>query len=271
MRKLIACGVVLVAALALTVPGAFGGAEQTPGAHRQVHHHRRDVPAHRPRGGVRADPARHEGVLRLRQRPRTGPTGSAASCGRQIVCKYYNDDYNPAEHGQLTRRLVEQDKVFATVGQLGTEMNLAVRRVPEPAEGAADARLDRRVLLGQPGQGVPVDDRLAARLHRRGPAVRAAHQGEPRRQEDRRSCTRTTTTARTTSTGSATRSASSTPTRTSSPEEAYEVEATSLDVADAPDQGERRPDPRAPEPADVRRSGRSRRRRRSASTRTRST
>ena len=38
---------------------------------------------------------------------------------------------------QLTRRLVEQDKVFATVGQLGTEPNLAVhdylnqRKVPQ--------------------------------------------------------------------------------------------------------------------------------------------
>ena len=31
MRKLIVCGVGLVAALALTVPGAFGGAAQTPG------------------------------------------------------------------------------------------------------------------------------------------------------------------------------------------------------------------------------------------------
>ena len=31
MRKLIVCGVGLVAALALTVPGAFGGATQTPG------------------------------------------------------------------------------------------------------------------------------------------------------------------------------------------------------------------------------------------------
>src|SRR3989337_2986591 len=31
VRKLIACGVALIAALALTVPGALGGAEQTPG------------------------------------------------------------------------------------------------------------------------------------------------------------------------------------------------------------------------------------------------
>jgi branched-chain amino acid transport system substrate-binding protein len=47
--------------------------------------------------------------------------------GRQIVWKYYDDGYNPANTVQLTRRLVEQDKVFALVGGLGTEPQLAVR------------------------------------------------------------------------------------------------------------------------------------------------
>ena len=36
MRKLIVCGVGLVAALALTVPGAFGGATQTPGVTKRT-------------------------------------------------------------------------------------------------------------------------------------------------------------------------------------------------------------------------------------------
>ena len=56
------------------------------------------------------DPARRRGVF-----------------GRQIIWKYYDDGYNPANTAQLTRRLVEQDKVFATVGQLGTEPVLATR------------------------------------------------------------------------------------------------------------------------------------------------
>jgi branched-chain amino acid transport system substrate-binding protein len=47
--------------------------------------------------------------------------------GRQIVWKYYDDAYNPANTVQLTRRLVEQDQVFALVGGLGTEPQLAVR------------------------------------------------------------------------------------------------------------------------------------------------
>jgi branched-chain amino acid transport system substrate-binding protein len=46
--------------------------------------------------------------------------------GRQIVWKYVDDGYNPANTVQLTRQLVEQDKVFATVGGLGTEPQQAV-------------------------------------------------------------------------------------------------------------------------------------------------
>ena len=58
---------------------------------------------------------------------RKGPDKKRGVMGRQIVFKYYDDGYNPANTAQLTRRLVEQDKVFATVGALGTEPQLAVR------------------------------------------------------------------------------------------------------------------------------------------------
>jgi ABC-type branched-subunit amino acid transport system substrate-binding protein len=58
---------------------------------------------------------------------RRGPDGKRGVYGRQIVFKYYDDGYNPANSVQLTRRLVEQDKVFAVVGSLGTEVNLAIR------------------------------------------------------------------------------------------------------------------------------------------------
>ena len=58
---------------------------------------------------------------------RKGPDGRRGVYGRQIVFKYYDDGYNPANSVQLTRRLVEQDKVFAVVGSLGTEVNLAIR------------------------------------------------------------------------------------------------------------------------------------------------
>jgi branched-chain amino acid transport system substrate-binding protein len=47
--------------------------------------------------------------------------------GRTITYKYVDDAYNPAQSVQVTRQLVEQDKVFAVYNSLGTEHNLAVR------------------------------------------------------------------------------------------------------------------------------------------------
>ena len=47
--------------------------------------------------------------------------------GRKILYTYYDDQYNPALTVQLTRRLVEQDKVFAIFGSVGTQQNLAIR------------------------------------------------------------------------------------------------------------------------------------------------
>ena len=161
MRKLIVCGVVLMAALALTVPGAIGGPAQTPGVNAKSI----TVGGTFPLTGFAATYApiplgmkAYFGYINARR----GPDKKRGVFGRKIVWKYYNDQFNPALPAQLTRRLVEEDKVFATVGPLGTEPVQAVRGVPEPEEGSAGARLDGRVVLGDEGQGVPVDDRLAA-------------------------------------------------------------------------------------------------------------
>jgi branched-chain amino acid transport system substrate-binding protein len=47
--------------------------------------------------------------------------------GRKIEYRYYDDAYDPAQTVQLTRRLVEQDRVFADFGSVGTANNLAIR------------------------------------------------------------------------------------------------------------------------------------------------
>jgi branched-chain amino acid transport system substrate-binding protein len=47
--------------------------------------------------------------------------------GRKIEYRYYDDAYNPVQTVQLTRRLVEQDKVFAVFNSIGTANNLAIR------------------------------------------------------------------------------------------------------------------------------------------------
>jgi branched-chain amino acid transport system substrate-binding protein len=47
--------------------------------------------------------------------------------GRKIVFKVYDDAYNPAQSVPLTKKLVQQDHVFAVVGSLGTAPILATR------------------------------------------------------------------------------------------------------------------------------------------------
>src|SRR5919199_5764772 len=47
--------------------------------------------------------------------------------GRKIEYRYEDDAYNPAQTVQVTRKLVEQDRVFAIFNTLGTEDNEAIR------------------------------------------------------------------------------------------------------------------------------------------------
>ncbi len=180
MRKIIASAVVLVAALALTVPGAIGGPGQTPGVTAKTITIGGLFPLTGPAASYAPIPLGMKAYFAYIN-ARRGPDGKRGVMGRQIIWKYYDDAYNPATSAQLSRRLVEQDKVFATVGQLGTEPISRLSRVHEPAEGAAGTRLDGRVELGAAVQGVPVDDRLAARLHRRGPPLWPPHQGRIQR------------------------------------------------------------------------------------------
>ena len=152
MRKLIVCGVGLVAALALTVPGAIGGPGQTPGVTAKTIAIGGTFPLTGPAASYAPIPLgmkAYFSYINARRAAKADDPQRRGVFGRQIIWKYYDDGYNPANTAQLTRRLVEQDKVFATVGQLGTEPVLGARALPEPAEGAAGARLDRRVVLGR--------------------------------------------------------------------------------------------------------------------------
>jgi branched-chain amino acid transport system substrate-binding protein len=136
VRKLIVCGVVLVAALALTVPGAIGGPAQTPGVTAKSITLGGTFPLTGFAATYAPIPLGMKAYFAY-VNSRRGPDKKRGVFGRQIVWKYYNDQYSPALTSQLTTRLVEQDKVFATVGQLGTEPVQAARaylnqkRVPQ--------------------------------------------------------------------------------------------------------------------------------------------
>jgi len=108
------------------VPGALGGAEQTPGVTAKTIAIGGTFPLTGPAAAYAPIPLGMKAYFSYIN-ARRGPDGKRGVMGRQIVWKYYDDGYNPANTVQLTRKLVEEDKVFATVGQLGTEHNLAVR------------------------------------------------------------------------------------------------------------------------------------------------
>jgi branched-chain amino acid transport system substrate-binding protein len=126
VRKLIVSAVVLIAALAFTVSGAIGSAEQAPGVTARSITIGGTFPLTGPAASYAPIPVGMKAYFAFIN-ARKGPDGKRGVMGRQIIWKYYDDGYNPANTAQLSRRLVEQDKVFATVGQLGTEPVLGAR------------------------------------------------------------------------------------------------------------------------------------------------
>ena len=88
--------------------------------------------------------------------------------GRRIEYRYLDDGYDLSRTIQATRRLVQQDRVFAMFNMVGTEQNLAVRaflnaaRVPQLFGGPL-----RKIGRERP---LPLDDGVSAELLRRGAA-----------------------------------------------------------------------------------------------------
>jgi len=126
MKKGMVALVAFAVALALGLPAAFGGAAADPGV----------TPTRIVLGGtfpLTGPASSYAPIPRGMQaffsyiNTRKGPDKKRGVGGRQIIWKYYDDAYNPTQTVQQTQRLVEQDKVFALVGGLGTEPQQAVR------------------------------------------------------------------------------------------------------------------------------------------------
>jgi branched-chain amino acid transport system substrate-binding protein len=75
--------------------------------------------------------------------------------GRKLEYRYYDDAYNPAQTVQLTRRLVEQDKVFAIFNSVGTANNLATREYLNAVEVPQLFVGDGSDALGRAGKRYP--------------------------------------------------------------------------------------------------------------------
>lgn len=125
MRKVVLLGAALVVSLAVGASTATSASNETGVTARTI-----TIGAGHPLTGFASQYATIQRAMLAYfayVNRRKGPDGKRGVYGRQIVYKVYDDGYNPAQTVQQVRRLVEQDKVFAVVGQLGTEQNEAVR------------------------------------------------------------------------------------------------------------------------------------------------
>jgi branched-chain amino acid transport system substrate-binding protein len=129
MRRVSLAGLALAGALLLAVPSAFAKADVAaadPGITDRTITIGGTFPLTGTASSYAPIPAAMKAYFSYIN-ARRGPDGKRGVFGRQIVFKYYDDGYNPVNSVQLQRRLVEQDKVFAVVGTLGTEVNQAVQ------------------------------------------------------------------------------------------------------------------------------------------------
>lgn len=129
-KKLVVVAVVVTAALTASIPGAFAKSTEAtadPGVTNRTITIGTTMPLSGP-ASLYAPIAKGMQAYFSYINARRAKDGTRGVYGRQIALKVYDDQYNPAQTVQQTRRLVEQDRVFALVGGLGTEHQLAVRQ-----------------------------------------------------------------------------------------------------------------------------------------------
>jgi branched-chain amino acid transport system substrate-binding protein len=128
MRRVSLAGAAIIGALLLAIPSAFARADLVaadPGISAKSVVIGGTFPLTGPASSYAPIPAGMKAYFSYIN-ARRGPDKKRGIGGRQVVFKYYDDGYNPVNSVQLQRKLVEQDKVFAVVGTLGTEVNQAV-------------------------------------------------------------------------------------------------------------------------------------------------
>ena len=126
MRRVSLAGLALVGALLLAIPSAFAksdAAAPTPGITARTITIGGSFPLTGPASSYAPIPASMKAYFSYIN-ARRGPDGKRGIYGRQIVFKFYDDGYNPVNSVQLTRKLVQEDKVFA-VDPVGYRADLA--------------------------------------------------------------------------------------------------------------------------------------------------
>jgi branched-chain amino acid transport system substrate-binding protein len=127
MKRVVLVLAAAVAVLSFGLTGASGGAQATPGVTNKVV----TIGGTFPLSGAAASYAPiARGITAYYSYENSKKRGAdkARGCGgRQVKFIVYDDGYNPPQTVTQTIKLVEQDKVLATVGGLGTEPQQAVR------------------------------------------------------------------------------------------------------------------------------------------------
>jgi branched-chain amino acid transport system substrate-binding protein len=127
MRKALLLVTAAAAALTVGLTGASGGAQATPGVTAKTV----TVGGTFPLSGIAASYAPIASAIAAgfsyENATKRGADHARGCGGRQVKFIYYDDAYNPTQTITQTIRLVQQDKVLATLGGLGTEPQQAVR------------------------------------------------------------------------------------------------------------------------------------------------
>jgi ABC-type branched-subunit amino acid transport system substrate-binding protein len=129
--------VAVAGSLVFGLTGAFGGSEATPGVSAKVVKIGATFPFSGPAAPYAPIGRGMIAYFSYENSTKRGADNARGCGGRQVQFITYDDAYNLTQVVTQTIRLVEQDKVLATVGALGTEPQQAVRaylnknRVPQ--------------------------------------------------------------------------------------------------------------------------------------------
>jgi branched-chain amino acid transport system substrate-binding protein len=126
MKKAVVVLAAAAAVLTFGLTGAFGGSQATPGVTAKVVVIGGTFPL-TGSASAYANIAKGMAAWFSYKNATKGKSGKRGAGGRQVKFIYYDDGYVPSQTVTQTIRLVKQDKVFATVGGLGTEPQQAVR------------------------------------------------------------------------------------------------------------------------------------------------
>ena len=143
MKTLLVTGVAgLIAALAITIPGALGGHRGNARRHQDFGHGRHDHADHRAGELLREHRGGHARVLQLHQHAEGGERRQAWRLRPSDHLQGRGRRLQPGQHVQKTRRAWSRTRA-CDGRRAGHRGPAGGARLPEPAESAADLRLHR--------------------------------------------------------------------------------------------------------------------------------